>query len=111
MLAGAAAERLIAKGVAPREGVSFLRSHGELDPHHVAELVQVVERIDDPVEIELIALSARMTARLYPLFFLPLRGAARVPMEAKSTRRQRRCGRKPTERWLPASLRRTRYCR
>jgi len=65
--AGQAADNLVAHsgidGIA--NAVRFLRAHGDADGGHIEAFRPVVARITDPDEIELLLLSARLTATLY----------------------------------------------
>lgn len=47
------------------KATSFLRVHGEADVGHVEELENVLVGLDDPVEIESMAVTAEVTRRFY----------------------------------------------
>jgi pyrroloquinoline quinone (PQQ) biosynthesis protein C len=69
--AGQAADNLVAhSGIAGVAGaVRFLRSHADADAAHIEAFRPVVSTITDADEIELVTLSARLTATLYLGFF------------------------------------------
>jgi thiaminase len=69
--AGGTVERLIQADTIPniRKAVTFLRSHGDVDGDHVAELVSVLRTLTDREEQAAVLLSARTTRVLYPGFF------------------------------------------
>jgi pyrroloquinoline quinone (PQQ) biosynthesis protein C len=69
--AKAAAESLRARGKIPHltQALSFLDGHGDADVGHVASLLEVISRVEDPQDRAEIGLSAEVMRRLYPLFF------------------------------------------
>ncbi|MFT3772750.1 MAG: iron-containing redox enzyme family protein [Minicystis sp.] len=50
--------------------VTFLDGHGDADVDHIAELSEVLRRIDDPRDQEAILFSAAVMRALYPRFFV-----------------------------------------
>jgi pyrroloquinoline quinone (PQQ) biosynthesis protein C len=50
-------------------GVRFLASHGQLDAHHLAELYELLDRIDDPRAAPAIETAVRMNFRLFGAAF------------------------------------------
>jgi hypothetical protein len=69
--AGGAVERLLQAGTIPniRKAVTFLRSHGDGDGDHVAELSSVLRTLTDREDQAAVLLSARTTRAHYPGFF------------------------------------------
>ncbi len=69
--ASEAVERLLQADAIPniRKAVTFLRSHGEVDGDHVAELTSVLRTLTDKEDQSAVLLSARITRALYPGFF------------------------------------------
>ncbi|MFA9460194.1 TenA family transcriptional regulator [Thiohalorhabdus methylotrophus] len=65
-LASRAADALAARlGLEPPEGLSFLSSHGDMDVEHVAELRELLDGIEAPVDQEAIIEAARVNYRLF----------------------------------------------
>lgn len=77
--AGVAAQNLIARRAIPEieHAVTFLQGHGEADPGHVAAILDVLQRLDDPRDLSAVALSASVLRALYPCFFPAERAALR----------------------------------
>jgi pyrroloquinoline quinone (PQQ) biosynthesis protein C len=69
--ASGAVERLLLADAIPdiRKAVTFLRSHGDVDGDHVAELTSVLRTLTDQEDQAAVLLSARITRALYPGFF------------------------------------------
>lgn len=76
--AGAAVERLIARGTIPniRKAVTFLRGHADADGDHLVGLRTVLRTLTDPDERAAILLSTRATRALYPALFSEAKRAA-----------------------------------
>jgi pyrroloquinoline quinone (PQQ) biosynthesis protein C len=67
---GAVARLLLANAIPNiRKAVTFLRSHGDADGDHVAELTSVLRTLTDREDQAAVLLSARTTRALYPGFF------------------------------------------
>ena len=75
-----AADNLRASAIIPDidRAVSFLTGHGGADTAHVASLVEVLTRVDNPDDVEDILLAATAMCRLYPRFFGPSAAAPRT---------------------------------
>jgi hypothetical protein len=79
--AQAAADNLRARAAIPEieHAVAFLTGHGAADIEHVALLEEALGRIDDPVDVAELRLSAAVLRTLYPRFFGGARSAAGGP--------------------------------
>ena len=49
----------------PASAFTYLTSHGELDRQHIAHFAGLIEQLDDPVDRQCVAASARDFFRLY----------------------------------------------
>lgn len=73
--AGSTVRNLLLRSQIPgiERAVSFLRSHGEEDQGHIAQLAGILRGFRDPVDTEAILRSARRTRLFFPGFFSPSR--------------------------------------